>query len=159
VQLTPHFVLIEFTRTSAGLPNVPDEEQVCALRALCSAVLEPLREKTGPLNVTSGFRSAAVNDELRRRGYSASKTSQHMYGEAADVVPARMSIVAAWRAVLDLIDGGLPVDQAIVYRRPMGKGWLHLSHTARWVARRQVLVDLGGGRTVPWQGYSGTLIG
>lgn len=150
--LTPHFVLAEFVTTSTGLPNVPNEQQVCALRALCSAVLEPWRERVGPIRVSSGFRSAAVNAELRRRGRSASSTSQHLVGEAADVLLTDRR--TAWLVLVQLVAAGLPVDQAITYE---DLPHVHVSHTARWSARRELLVHTVGGDYVPWAEYSGPL--
>lgn len=159
VNLTPHFTVDELVRTSTGLPNTPTAEHLDALRCLCAAVLEPWRERTGPLRVTSGYRSRAVNDELRRRGYSASSTSQHMLGEAADVQPATMALEAAWAELLDAVEAGLPVDQAIVYQRKAGVGWVHVSHTCTRPPRKELLVQLADGKTyVPWSWWTGALV-
>ena len=61
MNLTPHFTVAEFEVTNTGLENFLPEDLVPRARALCSAVLEPWRERVGPLKVTSGFRSRAVN--------------------------------------------------------------------------------------------------
>ena len=82
MMLSPHFSLREFERTNTGLPNVAGPTARSRLRALCREVLEPLREDLGqPVHVTSGYRSREVNEEV-----NGSKTSQHMQGEAADIV-------------------------------------------------------------------------
>lgn len=153
--LTPHFQLGEFVATSTGLPNFPGPEHLCSLRALCSAVLEPWRDRIGgPITITSGYRSPAVNDELRRRGRSASSTSQHLLGEAADVLVADRR--TAWLVLVQLAAAGLPVDQAITYE---DLPHVHVSHTARWTARRELLVHTRGGDYVPWESYRGPLAG
>jgi zinc D-Ala-D-Ala carboxypeptidase len=158
-QLTPHFTTEEMLVTASELPNYAPPDAISCLRALCSAVLEPLRERVGALKVTSGFRSQDVNAELRKRGYTASKTSQHLRGEAADIVPVHPQLHQAWSELVRLTEAGLPVDQGIVYVRPLGRGWLHISHTARTLARRELLVDLGGGRPpVTWASYRGPLV-
>lgn len=159
MNLTAHFTLEEFERTGSALPNKASVEAAMRLRCLCAAVLEPWRERVGPLRVTSGFRSAAVNEDLRRRGYSASSTSQHMLGEAADVVPVRVPLVDAWTALLALAQV-LPVDQAIVYQRPVGEGWVHASHTTLRAPRRELLVQPAGrpGVYVPWSSWTGPLV-
>lgn len=155
LSLTPHFALGEFVATSTGVPNFPPPEAICALRSLCSAVLEPWRERIGrPLTITSGFRSREVNDELRRRGRSASLTSQHLVGEAADVLLADRR--TAWLVLVQLAAAGLPVDQAITYE---DQPHVHVSHTARWNARRELLVHTRGGDYVPWADYRGPLVG
>ena len=49
-------------------------------------LLDSIRGEVGiPFKVTSGFRSASYNEDLRQRGYSASKTSAHLLGRAVDV--------------------------------------------------------------------------
>lgn len=161
MRLSPHFSLEELTTTSVGLPNEPDTAQVrCCLRALCSAVLEPLRAAWGgrPVRVSSGYRSPAVNEELRRLGYTASSTSQHLRGEAADVIPPGRP-VDAFLVALELAEAGVPIDQVIVYE---AMPHLHVSHTARYLPRREGLVKLAradarGRLYVPWAEYSGPL--
>jgi zinc D-Ala-D-Ala carboxypeptidase len=80
-QLTPHFTLAEMTTTSTGISNVPNDEQLADLIRLCSSILEPMRELTGPLTVNSGFRSTEVNHAI-----GGANKSQHMAGQAADVI-------------------------------------------------------------------------
>lgn len=51
------------------------------------AKLEALRSQTGPLQINSGYRCAAYQDELRARGYPTSTgPSTHSEGRAADVI-------------------------------------------------------------------------
>lgn len=165
MRLTPHFTLEELEVTETGLPNTAPAEAVERLWCLCAAVLEPWRERIGgiPLRVTSGYRSRAVNDELRRRGRSASSTSQHLIGEAVDVQPVPVvplvPLVSVWCALVDLARAGLPVDQAIVYQRPPGEAWFHVSHTFARAPRRELLVQLDDGETyVPWSEFRGPLV-
>lgn len=139
MNLTGHFTLAELTTTDTGLPNNPSADETCRLRALCSAVLQPFRERVGRLKVTSGFRSLAVNNRLRETGKSASLTSQHLLGEAADVIPLDMPLLSVWGTLVQMVRAGLPVDQAIIYTgRPTGGGWIHLSHSATR-SRRELL--------------------
>lgn len=145
MNLTPHFTLQELTTTKTGKANTPNTGEVAKLRALCSAVLEPWREIVGPLRVNSGFRSEAVNNAV-----GGSSTSQHRYGEAADVTPLGWSRARSWRALLDLMAAGLPVDQAIIYE---STSHVHLSHTARHNARREALVKTSSGQYVEWSKY------
>lgn len=158
--ISPHFSLLELTITDTGLPNVPTAEDQWRLRILAIAVLEPWRGLCGgrPMRVTSGFRSPAVNAELRRRGYSASSTSQHLRGEAVDVQPDL--IVQAWQVLRDAARAGLPVDQAIVYQRPAGVGWIHVSVATDRLPRHEFLVQPAGspGSYVDWARWAGDLV-
>ena len=66
--LSPHFRLIEFTRsgeaTQRGLDNTPGEKEIEALRALCENILEPMRHHFGAIYITSGYRSRRVNNAV-----------------------------------------------------------------------------------------------
>ena len=162
-KLSPHFTIAELTvttrpdtgdadgdgNTSETVPNVPGDAEIKALRLLAVNVLEPVRAALGvPLEVTSGYRSRALNTAIK-----GAKNSQHMKGEAADVRPIGMSIEAAFRKVAALVkSGALPVDQAIVY----GKGnFIHLSFSAT-SAKREVLRSLAAsGSGGPYEPYAG----
>lgn len=133
VQLAPHFQLHEFTRSSTGLPNEPGPEEIAALRALCSALLVPLRQQFGRIRITSGFRSTEVNAELARRGYGVAKRSQHLRGEAADFFPVDAEIDLVWRRIVSMGHDGWPIDQAIRY-----ENHIHISHSARHPPRREI---------------------
>lgn len=149
INLTPHFLLTEMTVTSQPFPNVPGPEEIECLRQLCLQ-LERWRAPAGPLKVTSGFRSPEVN-----RAIGGSRTSQHVRGEAADVIPVN-GRPQAWYHLLRIMSGpaGLPIDQAIIYE---DEPHIHVSYTARYPPRRQTLVHLRDGRYVEWAGYHGIL--
>ena len=65
---SPHFSKQEMQRSATairlGLDNTPDAEAEANLQALCTHVLEPLRERFGRIIVTSAYRSKAVNEAL-----------------------------------------------------------------------------------------------
>jgi len=97
IQLTEHFNLAEFTRSATaeanGIDNSlnPDNPQHRAiienLRNLCVQVLEPQRQFVGgPVIVSSGYRCPKLNELV-----GGSKNSQHMTGEAVDIVPMGQS--------------------------------------------------------------------
>ena len=66
------------------IDNFPAWQHVQNLQELTEKLLDPLREAYGkPINVTSGFRSKKLNEALK-----GSKTSAHLLGYAADLVPA-----------------------------------------------------------------------
>lgn len=66
---------------SKGIENIPDWEQIDALRSLIETILDPLREWYGKsITVNSGYRSEALNSAV-----GGVSTSFHRYGQAADI--------------------------------------------------------------------------
>ena len=68
MKLSPNFTLGEMadSRTAllAGIDNTPDRHQLRALRVLCQQVLQPIRDRFGPVRITSGFRNPATNEAV-----------------------------------------------------------------------------------------------
>ena len=124
-----------------GLDNTPDAVARRRLAALTAAVLDPLQRKLrGRLRVTSGFRTPQVNAAIS----GSSSMSQHMSGEAADVMADGMTAYELAQLVLSM---RLPFDQMIWYAPERG-GHLHLSYTAERRNRGEVKhAPAGGGYT------------
>jgi len=65
MKVSEHFALAEFTRSESakrhGVSNEPTPEHLENLKVLCEKVLEPIRVKFGPINISSGYRSKALN--------------------------------------------------------------------------------------------------
>lgn len=128
-QLSPHFSLEELTRSAKaeeyGIDNTPTEEARAQLVRLCREVLEPIRAKYGdPMPVKSGYRCPQLNARTRR----ASKTSQHMKGEAADinVGPNNRKL---FHIIEEMVDKGeIRVGQLIwEYGDQKNPAWVHVS--------------------------------
>ena len=130
MNLGQHFTLAELTHSQAaarrGLKNDPDAAALANLQLLVRNVLDPLREALGrPITVSSGYRAPMVN-----RAVGGASSSQHVLGQAADIVVPGMhvtEVVARIRAL------GLPFDQLI---DEFGS-WVHVSYGPRH--RRQTL--------------------
>ncbi len=62
MKLSAHFDLCEFTRSESakreGVSNMPTPEHLENIKTLCEKVLEPIRAKFGPINISSGYRSS-----------------------------------------------------------------------------------------------------
>ena len=149
MNLSKHFTLAEMTRTSSGLPNNPTGASLAALTALCTTLLEPVRERFGPVSIHSGYRGPEVNAATP----GASKHSQHMLGQAADFhVPGHtLETVFCWIVTASNLQYG----QAILEGRSPGKPtWIHLSLGAPYrvgSACQQALV-FDGQRYAPYRG-------
>ena len=145
-QLGRFFSWAELTRSRAasrlGLDNTPPPEAQAAMRRLVEVVLDPLRTALGrPVRVTSGFRTAAVNEAV-----NGSTTSQHMRGEAVDIVVDGVSAEALAAFIVRL---GVPFDQVIWYDAGRG-GHVHVSYTERRRNRGQMLHAPEGGGFRVW---------
>jgi zinc D-Ala-D-Ala carboxypeptidase len=145
MDLSSFFSLAEMTRSETArrenIPNQPAETEVQNLRALCAAVLDPLRTALEvPIKVNSGYRSP----ELNRRIGGAAK-SQHVEGKAADIQVPGMGVLELFKAI---IRQGLPFDQIIYEAASPTSKWVHVSHDpAR--DRRQIMVALFGSKGRP----------
>ena len=130
-----YFKLKEFlySRVAAEhrISNKPDTKAERAIELLVDKCLDPMREAYGrPILVSSGYRSEAVN-----RYVGGVSNSQHLTGEAADLVPcAGGSLRDMALAAYDRAD----FDQLII-EQPMTSRWLHVSHSADGNQRREVL--------------------
>lgn len=147
MRLSPHFHLNEFIKSQAavrnGLDNTPTKEVVDNLTALCFNVLEPVRAQFGPVSVSSGFRSPAVN-----RAIGGSRTSQHTTGEAADfeVFDIDNCDLAQW------IADNLEFDQLILefhdHAAGPNSGWVHVSYNRNGNRKQVLTAKKVSGKTV-----------
>lgn len=120
------FTVGELLVTGTGLPNVPTAEHLDNLGHLVRSLLDPLRDALeAPLVVTSGYRSADVNEAVGGHPHS-----HHLDGNAADVRPP-----AGWTAeeLAELVHrldaaGLVEVGECIWYDQARG-GHVHLAST------------------------------
>ena len=132
--ISEHFTLYEMTRSGMAiehdLPNVPNLKHEQALRDLAINILEPLRHHFGPIIVSSGFRTQAVNKLV-----GGVPSSQHTRGEAVDIVVGNDD--RALR-LYSYVKNHLDFDQLIL--EPIGTEhprWLHVRYTTRRRNRRE----------------------
>ena len=143
MKLSANFSLNEMTRsqtaTRRGLDNSPTDVHQDNLQLLCEKILQPCRDHFGPITVTSGYRSDALNEAI-----GGSTTSQHSKGQAADFSASGASIQELGNWIRD----NLEFDQLIFefLDSPSG-GWIHCSYFEP--GRNEVLTaDKVNGKTV-----------
>ena len=124
-KLSRYFTQNEFefsqTAQNRGISNRMNFEQIDNAKHLCENVLDPVREKFGPLRISSGFRNVKLNKLI-----GGSRNSNHLWGKAADFSYASISDVdvALW------IIGNLKFDKLILEyfnSNDFGEGWIHVS--------------------------------
>lgn len=121
--MSKYFTIEELTRSQTaalhGYDNTPNATQKRDLLRLMD-YLDGIREEFGePIKVTSGFRSWDVNHAV-----GGVKKSQHLAGQAADIVPAKSP--ERLRELFDLIRkrGGY---QQVIFERKGQSVWVHVA--------------------------------
>ena len=121
--MSTYFTLEELTRSQTAerlkIDNTPNATQKRDLLRLMD-YLDGIREAFGEaIRVTSGFRSWGAN-----KAVGGVKNSQHLAGQAADIVPAKSP--ERLRELFDLIRkrGGF---QQVIYERKGQSVWVHVA--------------------------------
>mgnify|MGYP004471947339 FL=1 len=104
-----------------------------SIKELVDTVIQPLRDAWGePLAINSGYRCPEVN-----KAVGGVPTSQHVFGEAADVCPfgrnGHGDIETVRQLAITARDLGLPFDQMILYPT-----FVHFSHKRNGTQRGQI---------------------
>ena len=146
MKLSANFSLSEMTKSESasrlGLDNDPTQEIISSLQALVNHILQPVRDKFGPVVVTSGYRSPEVNKAI-----GGSATSDHCKGQAADfeVLGKDNRELAIWIAenmqftqlILEFYKPGVP-----------DSGWVHCSYDPGNLKRQVLTAEKVNGKTV-----------
>lgn len=139
IEPTRWFKPQEMLTTRERLPNTPPFGSPIwdAIRDTMIR-MDDIRDIVGPITITSGYRSEAVNAAI-----GGSKTSAHLTGHACDFVALGMDVRQVCEAI---IKGGIKFDQLIDEARRGQAGrqvtWVHISFDPRM--RGQVLTQRGG---------------
>ena len=134
MKLSAHFDLCEFTRSESakreGVSNMPTPEHLENIKTLCEKVLEPIRAKFGPINISSGYRSSDLNHFI-----GGSLNSDHCKGRAADIDMDGHGGEVTNKMIFDYIKDNLEMDQLI---NEFNYSWVHVGYR-KGANRRQVL--------------------
>lgn len=121
------------TADSLKIDNKPKDDAVWAnLNSLRTNVLNPVRQLCGfPITISSGYRSQAVN-----KAVNGASNSQHLVGQAADLVPSNSkgTLAQIFAACASLGN----YDQLIIEQDSKGNRWVHVSYVPTG-ARKQMM--------------------
>ena len=145
MKLSKNFTLAELTNSNTalrlGIDNTPNKEGIYKLRILATTLLQPLRNYVGPIRVTSGFRSVALNSAI-----GGSNKSQHTKCEAVDLQHITRGKSENLKIFNALISLGLEYDQCILEfggatetEDSKCPDWIHISYSLDY-NRHQILV-------------------
>jgi zinc D-Ala-D-Ala carboxypeptidase len=145
MRLSKNFTLKELTKSNTalrlGIDNEPSKEGILKLTLLATSLLQVIRDRIGPLRITSGYRSPQLSEAI-----GSSSNSQHCRYEAVDLQyfkRGQMDNIKIYDALIEL---DLDYDQCILefgnateHIDPTEPAWIHIS----WKVvdnRRQTLV-------------------
>ena len=146
-----YFTLQEFiisdTAKKLNISNIPESWQINNINELVDNLLDPLREAwmnycrinnlgSPGIHINSGVRSVALNNAI-----GGSKTSAHMYGFAADIVPLNGKMMEFKKFCVNWLQNK-SFDQ-FISEDENNKGvprWIHLGYkNSNNIQRRQFL--------------------
>lgn len=134
MKLSKNFTLAEITHSNTakrlGIKNEPNKKHLQNIQKLITGVVQPLRSAIGPIRVSSGYRSPALN-----RAIGGSTKSQHCRGQALDLQYWQEGKMNN-KAIYDwIIDNNIEFDQMI---NEFDFSWIHISFNEE-KNRKQVL--------------------
>lgn len=131
-KLSNNFTLDELIKSETakrlGIDNNPTEEIIVNLKNLAQNVLQPIRDHIKvPIKINSGYRSEKLNKIV-----GGKTNSQHLRGEAADIVPLKdLTVKELFDEIKKMVeDGKLVVDQCI-HEMSHEVDWVHISYTTK----------------------------
>jgi zinc D-Ala-D-Ala carboxypeptidase len=145
MKLSANFSLNELTKsefaTRNGISNTASPLVIEKLQALTDNILQPVRNKFGPVIVTSGYRSPESNTAI-----GGSTTSHHCFGYAADFEVLNMD---NRELAIYIRDELAEFTQLILefYNGDPGSGWVHCSYDAADLKCQTLTAKRVNGRT------------
>ena len=117
MRLSKNFTEAELTKTNTGILNYCNWPESERLFYLANYLLQPIRDKFGALQISSGYRNEKVNNAV-----DGEKTSAHLRGMAADFIPLDAPI----DQVFEWAKKNLVYSQVILENKE-GKRWIHIA--------------------------------
>ena len=145
MNLSPNLTLAEVVKSNTAIRlNIDNsnmsEDVLNNLKALAEHVFQPTRDQLGPIRISSGYRSPALNSAI-----GGAQNSQHSKGEALDLQGIRCSN----KAIFQFIKNNLVFDQLIwEFGNDNNPHWVHVSYKRDNSNRKSILKSIKtNGRT------------
>ena len=111
------------TASRKGISNKPTDVHLANLKLLIDNIIQPIRDKIGPIRISSGYRSVALN-----RAIGGSSRSQHCKGMASDIQFVRDNEMDN-KVIFDtILEMELDFDQMI---NEFDYSWIHISYNKK----------------------------
>lgn len=117
-----------------NINNMPDISHLDSMLDLIYYVLQPTRLHFGTVIVSGGYRSYALWNKLKQLGYNPAKNSQHLRGQAADIIVPSRNLKDVFKWMRD----NLEYDQLLYEYNSKGDIWIHVSFN-KGKNRKQVI--------------------
>ncbi len=147
--LSKHFTLAEFiesaTAKAHGIANIPPESVDKFASEFCERILEPIRDRFGPVRITSGYRCPELNSLVHGVADSDHQWTEERVAVDFQTPEAKLDEVFDWIR----LESGLPFDQ-IIREHGSGSGGdcIHISY--RLIPRHIALIG-GTHNSEPYQ--------
>ena len=134
MRLSKNFTLSEITKSNTakrlGIENAPNKEHLKNMQVLIRDLIQPMRDALGPIRISSGYRSPALN-----RAIGGSSKSQHCKGQALDLQFWKEGEMCNQKIYDWVLKEGIEFDQMI---NEFDFAWIHISLKEKG-NRKQVL--------------------
>ena len=135
MRLSKNFTLSEITKSNTakrlGIDNAPNQEHLNSMQILIRDLIQPMRDALGPIRISSGYRSPALN-----RAIGGSTKSQHCKGQAVDIQFWKEGKMCNKEIYDWVLKEGIEFDQMI---NEFDYAWIHISLRPDNKNRRMVL--------------------
>lgn len=151
MKLSYNFTLAELTKSEVAIRRAIDNTPTLAiidnLQALVDNILQPIRNALGPVIVTSGYRSPAVNVAV-----GGSPTSDHCLGMAADIEIVGLDNKVLAQYVRDNFKFTQLILEFYIDGQP-NSGWVHVSYDPKDLKCEVLRAVKKDGKTVYTKGF------
>jgi hypothetical protein len=151
MNLTANFTLAEMIKSNKAvelkIDNTPGEKEVVSLKILCENVLQKVRDHyKRSVGVSSGFRCPTLNVAVR-----GSPTSDHCFGQAADIEIAGLANPELAQWIIDNLDFTQVILEFYKKGEP-NSGWVHVSYNPANLKKEVLTAVIQDGKTVYLKG-------
>ena len=121
------------TAERRNIKNIPNKEQLSAIKNLAESIFQPMRDHFGePIRINSFFRSKTLNQAI-----GGSVRSQHCKGEAMDIDATNKT---SNKELFNYIKNNLEFDQLIwEFGTDENPSWIHVSLKHKGINRKEIL--------------------